>query len=160
MVITTKLGVSASSHMLRGGRWHQLVVTCVVFTSSAKPRGHSPAHIGSKGFEPRPMLWRLKRFTSWASAAWRLSEHAERIYILIQCLYVIYFIFIWVNFNWKKELRLLGKLQNDVFFARKYLSYWNNDYFRVSIIWCSYFHFIRICRIGEFLLRVKLKNFI
>ena len=51
------------------------------FTSSVKPRDHLPAHIGSEDFEPGLVLWRLKHFTSWASAAWRLSEHAEGIYI-------------------------------------------------------------------------------
>ena len=52
VVITTNLRVFASSHMLRG-RWRQLVVTCLVFTSSIKSRGHSPAHNMFKGIRTR-----------------------------------------------------------------------------------------------------------
>jgi len=51
VVITTKLGVSTFFHMLRG-RWHQLVVTYLVFTSSIKSCGHSPAHTCSKVSNP------------------------------------------------------------------------------------------------------------
>ena len=46
VVITTNLGVSASYRMLRDSRWRQLVISCLVFTSSAKPRSHSAAQTG------------------------------------------------------------------------------------------------------------------
>jgi hypothetical protein len=42
------------------------------------------------------VLWRLKHFTSWASAAWRLLEHAEGIYIP----YFVYTSFILFLFEW------------------------------------------------------------
>jgi len=93
VVITTILGVSASSRMLRGGRWRQLVVTCLVFTSSAKPRGHMPAHTGSMGFEPGPVLWPSKHFTNWAFAAWRLIAHAKRdLYLFPIYAYYMFFL--------------------------------------------------------------------
>ena len=117
VVITTKLEVFASLRLLTRSwsRWRQLVVTCLVFTSSAKSHSHSPAHTSSKGFGPGPMLRRLNYFTNWVSAAWRLLEHAEGIYIPIHCLYFIYFIFIWGDFDWKNETHFFGKLQDDVF---------------------------------------------
>ena len=31
-------------------------LSCLVFTSSAKPRGYLPAHTCSEGFEPGPVL--------------------------------------------------------------------------------------------------------
>jgi len=68
VVITTKFGISTSSHML-GDRWRQQVVTCLAFISGTKPCGHSFAHTSSKDFESRLVLWRLKYFTSWISAA-------------------------------------------------------------------------------------------
>lgn len=101
VVITTKLRVSASSHMLRGGRWRQLVVTCLVSTSSAKPRGHMPAHTGPMGFEPGPVLWPSKHFTSWASAAWRLTTHAKEIYISSRYMHITY------NFSYLSEFYFL-----------------------------------------------------
>jgi hypothetical protein len=87
-----------------GGRWHQLVVTCLAFTSSIKSRGHSPAHTCSKGFEPGLVLWCLKHFISWISAVWRLSEHAEGIYI--PPIVYIYFIYFLIDFDWKRETHL------------------------------------------------------
>ena len=95
-------------------RWRQLVVTYLVFTSSTKLRGHSSTHTGSEGFESGPMLWRLKHFTNWASAAWRLLGHAEG--SLSHPLFLHYlFHIVCVEFDWKKELHFLEKLQVDVF---------------------------------------------
>ena len=51
-MITTNLGVSTSCHMLRDGRWRQLVISCLVCTSSAKPRGHNAAQTGLTVFNP------------------------------------------------------------------------------------------------------------
>jgi hypothetical protein len=42
------------------------------------------------------VLWRLKHFTSWASAAWRLLEHAEGIYIPS----IVYTLFFLILFEW------------------------------------------------------------
>ena len=104
VVITTKVGVSASSHILRG-RWCQLGVTCLIFISSAKSHGHSPIHTSPKGFEPGLVLWRLKRTTNWVSMAWRLSKHVEGIYILFYCLYIVYlYLFEWILIGRKNHI--------------------------------------------------------
>ena len=105
VVLTTKLGISTSSHMLRG----QVAPTgsfLPSFTSSAKPRGHLHAHTGPKGFEHGPMLWRLKHFTSWTSAAWRLLEKVEGIYIPIHCFIFLFYLSI---YDWKKEITSFGE---------------------------------------------------
>ena len=46
VVITTNLGISPSSFMLRDGRRRYLVISCLVFTSKVKRRGHSVAQTG------------------------------------------------------------------------------------------------------------------
>jgi len=54
----------------------------------------------------------LKHFTSWASAAWRLSGHAEG--ILFHPLFLHFlFPFVCVKFDWEKKTHILEKLQVD-----------------------------------------------
>ena len=140
VVITTKVGVSVSYNMLRG-RWRQLVVTCLVFTNSVKLRGYLSAHTSSKDFELGPVLWCLKHFISWASAVWNLLEYVKGIYISIDFLYIIYFIFIWLNFDWRKRITFFEKISNWCFIARNNLYYKKDDHFRTSPLWCNYFEF-------------------
>ena len=105
-----------------GGMSRQLVITCLVFTSSTKPRGHSPAHTSSKGFEPGPVLWCLKHFISWTSAACHLLKHAEGIYILS----LVYILFFKILFEWVligRNNHAIGEASTCRFLVRKYLCY-------------------------------------
>jgi hypothetical protein len=63
------------------------------------------------------VLWRLKHFTSWASAAWRLSEHVEGIYIpsFVYTSFIFYFLFLleWILIG--GNIHTFGKLQDNAF---------------------------------------------
>ena len=81
MVITTKLGDSASSRMFRD-RWRQLVIiSCLVYTTSTKPRGHSPLRRVQWVSNPDRCFGARSNFTSSSPMAWRLITHAEDVYI-------------------------------------------------------------------------------
>jgi hypothetical protein len=87
------------------------------------PCAHDVSDIPLERCATGPVLWRLKHFSSWTSAAWRLSEHDEGIYIPSIFLYIIYFIFVKVSFDWKKESHLLGRFRYDIFLQEKNLYY-------------------------------------